>query len=139
MWPCDKHFEQDELARWEKDVCDTRIESKYEGNEVGKIAKGERQDANATFNRTKDKEGKIRSGLRDGLDRPERLWGFSTESQTPALLLLCRDSRNAALEHYQLLFSLWAAFPRYISTLFETRFSSIMIRSPMITQSYTSM
>lgn len=131
MWPCDKPFEQDELAPWEKDGWGTRTENEY--------AVIPWADTNFAYGPIEDYDHEYDSSLwyqsGYGLSRPERLWGFSTETQTPGLLLLCRDSREVALKHYQLLFSSLGAIPQ-ISTLFETRYSSTMTRFSIVTKTW---
>jgi 2EXR family len=59
----------------------------------------------------------------DGMDRPMKLWGFSSECPTPAVLLACRESRDVALKDYQPLFSSLGALPQvYFDPLRDTLF-----------------
>lgn len=199
MWPCDKPFEQDELARWEKDDWHAKFECEYDGDamfddlaEVERLEKeSEEQEAarkerlrlpdelkglhfemmpehSEEFHRRvkqgewqadvllemirdykfivvpkdyrkeegytfSDSEGdqdeysnadsQQESEFGDGEYRPKRLWGFSTESPTPALVLACRESRAVALESYRPIFSSLGALPQiYFDSLRDSLF-----------------
>lgn len=57
------------------------------------------------------------------VDELKELWGFESESPTPAVLLACRESRDVSLKCYQPLFSSLGALPRiYFDSLRDTLF-----------------
>ncbi|KAF8855191.1 hypothetical protein BDZ45DRAFT_676367 [Acephala macrosclerotiorum] len=199
MWPCDKPFEQDELAPWEKDDWDAKFEFDYDGDdvfddlaEVERLEKESEEQEAARKERlrvpdewkglhfetmpehSKELDRRVKQGERlvdvllemirdhryivvpkdyrreegytfsdsegdqdeysnadsqqesefgDGGYRPKRLWGFSTESPTPALLLACRESRAVALASYRPIFSSLGAYPQiYFDSIRDSLF-----------------
>jgi hypothetical protein len=127
MWRCDKPFQQDELAPWEKNDWHTKFECDYDGDDVfNDLAEVRRLDRESEekgaiehccdhigiwHNPESVEDGHTNADSQqgfefgDGVNRPKKLWGFSTECPSPALLLACRESRDVALKYYQPAFS----------------------------------
>jgi hypothetical protein len=126
-WPCDKPFQQDELAPWKKDDWHAKFECDYDGDDVfNDLAEVRRLDKesgeegvtedcykhidiwhNPESDQAGYRDADSQQGFEfgDDMDRPKKLWGFSTECPTPAVLLVCRESRGVALKYYQPTFS----------------------------------
>jgi len=198
MWPCDKPFEQDELAPWEKDTWLAKFEFQYDGDdifddvtEIERLEEEIAADENACNQRwtlpdfmsgvevtlskavmlklrrrvnqgewyedvlrEMEQEGKAvlcypyemidddgdsldpladseedeedqedQEDQDDGNDltaqslvsdkgRPMVLWGFDTECDIPAMLLVCKESHSVASQVYSLAFSSIGALPQ---------------------------
>ncbi|KUJ24284.1 uncharacterized protein LY89DRAFT_776425 [Mollisia scopiformis] len=78
MWECDKPFEENEPD------SDKEVAAEDEGTDS-------------------DSQQSSDFGVR--MYRPDSLWGYSTETEIPAMLLACRESRDIALGFYQPLFA----------------------------------